>query len=196
MTKIKRTECMKRYFNKLKKAFLLPEYGIKINPIISGGCIRDTLLEKPVKDIDIFLPKNEVDTFLAYFGKSARDCKCTFYWEDTNMKEQYRHSNILATYEIDIYPPTASETFFVNIIVLTDNMTKDEICDRHAFGICQCALDKDGFYFSDAFIKDYINKTMTLMRTEWGYDQTMKYFIRLYNKLKMPMRCQEIGEAF
>lgn len=190
MTKM--TNEMRSYFEDLADTFIAPAQNNRlsdINVVISGGCIRDTVLGKPVKDIDIFISYREVEDYLSLFGKTIKDCKTTFYWEGKKERQDYENVDIVGTYELTI--SNDFNDFEVNIIAMNANYSREQICNRHAFGICRCALDKDGFYFSPEFKKDFRNKTMTLFRTEWGLEQTMRYFFRLYPKLKMPMVLQD-----
>lgn len=177
------TKEMRDYFSELKETFIEPAKDL--NPIISGGCIRDTLLKKTVKDIDIFMSERAILDYLSLFGKTKKDCRTTWYSDNKKARDNYENADIVGTYELLL--SNDFNEFNVNIITMRDNFDAKEICDRHAFGICKCSLSKDGLYLSEEFKEDFYNKQMTLYRTNWGHEQTLKYFMRLYPKLGLPM---------
>lgn len=115
---------------------------------IVGGLLRDSDLNRPFKDIDIFI--NGYDTDLLPQGAEIGD----------------KNAYLLRAYTVNDYP-YKGERYEINLIFMRgDQWTLEKMSDRCDFGICQvgwCPLE-DREYRSDAYVHDKTKKTLTISR--------------------------------
>lgn len=129
---------------------------------IAGGFVRDVICGKPVKDIDIFIPNEPVQT-------ERFETAVLFYnFKKLNGVEYMSQNEVQRVWDID--PMNSHPT---QVIELAPGLTLAERVQVHDFGFCQCWFDENGLHVTEAFIRDYQNKTYTLM-----YCEDMKQYIR------------------
>ena len=67
------------------------------------------------------------------------------------------------------------------------------VTGRFNLGICQAGIDVNGIHTTAYFDADATDHQMTLLRTDWGHEYTMKQFIKLQAKYPWPLRVQHVG---
>jgi len=143
--------------------------------VIGGGAVRDAFHRKPYNDVDIFInfetgalnvdnrdqypplgtPLTN-DDWLKHWGRLLR-CKPTdnirFLGSNYNFGDINNH--ILGVWNI-----IKSRTNYQ--IILISMGTHKYIQDFFDFGICKAYCDGEKMHFTEQFLKDYMQKTITL----------------------------------
>lgn len=111
---------------------------------IVGGFLRDTMDDKPFKDVDIFIPGPEPLT------------------DDDGAELEY---DLSTNYPVEV------DGIELNIIHMNGAHTLDTLLTRCDVGICQIGMDTDGrVYATDEYVNDVANKTLTVTRkSRWGH---------------------------
>ena len=142
--------------------------------IIAGGCLRDHLLHKDVKDVDIFVldrsqndleeclrrnsllaPKipNEEDSWLPEL--SGQGPEYTDFWGENELLGIARSEEDLGGYGYKY------ELISLKTGVLRSEWGMKALVDRFDFGICMIACDGHDLYISSQFEQDRQNKILT-----------------------------------
>lgn len=126
--------------------------------VIAGGSLRDMAHMKPVKDLDIFIQAGSIGE-----AKALND---QLHGVDTDGDEEA------------IYPATMNEVVMVTdynsdknttglpVQLIYVNWLTSRICERFDYALCQIMFDGKELRWTDAYIKDKNNKTMTLVRSD------------------------------
>lgn len=137
--------------------------------IIAGGAIRDSAFDKPVSDVDIFLSFNDRDE-TSGITKDYKNTKWLGYWFDklgANKSTDHAtyiggssslgdmNTNLLAAWEVE-----KNETKYQ--IMLLDKNPELFVEEDFDFGICKAFCDGTKVRFTDKFIKDALNHTITI----------------------------------
>lgn len=102
------------------------EFHMGLRGFIAGGAVRDLILRRPHKDVDIWLP--------AHYEQSASLAAAAHGWKVV-IEHNYVISDLLAVYEYE----NEGETF--NVIVARFQ-TQDEIVGRFDFGISRAVIKR------------------------------------------------------
>lgn len=142
---------------------------------IGGGCLRDLWLNKPIKDIDIFI-LNTNDDDIVEFIKNNNENNLIF----TRDMKSY---NGLSNSEVKrvITYPNQIDNLNVEFIMLDTDLFP--IYKRFDFGICQIIYDGKEILFSGDFLNDIKNKTFTLVRCD--NESQFERSIRRWDKFKI-----------
>lgn len=126
---------------------------------IAGGAVRDTILNKSIRDIDVFMPDACVDEVAAHLRK-------TWKYVKTGEWQQYEGFSDPAMVRVAKFE-NADETIPVCLIGLQPSYAypKSNIA-RFDFGICMAAFDGKNIIRVDAFNTDVEAKTFTLYRAD------------------------------
>jgi hypothetical protein len=129
---------------------------------IAGGYIRDTLLHKPVKDIDVFMIPAEHLHFEASTAEQlAADEDMVVTSESSELSEASLNDHICLTTGI----VKGNIRYPYNFVFLDTYVTPDAILNTFDFGICQIGIDENMEVLAfPEFWKDVLNKTVTLLR--------------------------------
>lgn len=177
----------KAYQDKIEALYNKYIKGFSGQITITGGAVRDIILNKPIRDIDIYILEWNFPEYMAYLD-GLEITEDTFYDDDKASKEDkemYCHlpirRRIVGRYKGDM----------VDILCMRNNfdVTAPSISSLHTVGISQCGIKKDGsIYTSELFHKDVKDKMITMTRLDWGHAKSMKYFMKLYDKYQYPLR--------
>lgn len=169
------------------------EYGII--PLIAGGCIRDTLLNQPVKGIDIFITRSQwlSDTF----DEAENDNSLSSWWNEIAVREGWILEHKADTeYEfqekatgrdiVGVYSYKHPEIDVpYNIIVMDGDKPSKEILGEFDFGICQIGINAYGLStVRKEFVDDLANKTLTATRDQ-PQEQRQMRLARLQEKFPL-----------
>lgn len=157
-------------FRKIQKEF--PD------ALLAGGAVRDLVLNRPIKDGDIFIggTPNKSIIHRKAFDKTHWIQNPTRFWRDLLEDEDWRVYVQLDTYNksndvhvdvvIKLYNPQLTsfdkskiDTF--DIIFLL-KPAKSYFMEDFDFNICKAAYDGSNYLYADGFLKDISNKTITL----------------------------------
>jgi hypothetical protein len=126
---------------------------------IAGGAVRDTILERPIRDIDIFLPHTTGDQAVALL-------RTEFGYVKVGEWKQYEHFSDPAVVRVAKLEK-ADETIPICLIGLTKDLAPDDNIARFDFGVCMAAWDGTGAMITnDDFKRDIESKTFTLCRAD------------------------------
>lgn len=156
---------IKNYFLPIPDAWLLLVYQFsevtRQRIVLSGGALRDLHLQRPPKDLDLFLPYSEENEALVhmlalrlgYSRFQSVDCNYVVNLDGVDYVAGYRH-------------PTKIE---LNFVFLNSDKPFDAtaVATRNDFGICQIATSlsparQPETIVTDAFLKDVEGKTFTI----------------------------------
>lgn len=152
--------------------------------VICGGYARDTILDRPIRDIDLYVCNSmykDVHDHIALAGK--------FEWKliDTD-GDAYVHQSVHQQAEYYLLPGLQRRFGFdvdvVNIVGLGSDIgiKCEDVCSRFNIALSQAGISKDGLYRSDNFDKDVRDKAITVLRTDWGIEGTRKSIKKLWTK--------------
>jgi tRNA nucleotidyltransferase/poly(A) polymerase len=141
--------------------------------LLAGGCLRDTINDVPVNDIDIFVPAGQ--ELLA--GHLLSDTHPTL---GKSIPEPYfTHNDDVRSvqyYEGVGYKP-------VNIIGVTHGTcTVEKQLSRFDFGICRIAYDGERLWKDLSFDRDMADKTFTLT-SEFQTPEQLAYSLGRFERL-------------
>jgi hypothetical protein len=126
---------------------------------IAGGAVRDTILERPIRDIDIFLHPFSGDPAAALLRSKFGYVKVE-EWKQYALFSDPMVARV-AKFE------KADETIPICLIGLAENLTPDDNITRFDFGACMAAWDGTGTMITnDDFKRDIESKTFTLCRAD------------------------------
>lgn len=146
------------------------------NLIISAGCLRDTLSNVPVKDIDVFTESYETE---GLNSKWATQCKT--FAEFCKGVALFRVPSPEYPTIFDICDVVSEQYGIVQIIAIQ----KDPIYDvpNYDFGLSQVFVTPNGLFFSEAAVKDRENKTITFAPSDLSEKAMIRSRDR-FNRLK------------
>jgi hypothetical protein len=122
------------------------------NVMIAGGAVRDALLNKPVKDIDIFIQSKSVDQdLLEKFQKLTNSS----YTKEANT---YGYSNTISV--VDVVDGTCGKPVQ---LVFVASLQKH--FDSFSINLSKVKYTKDGLVMSTGFINDVKHKKITFTPT-------------------------------
>lgn len=152
-------------------------------PVITGGFIRDSILGKKPKDIDVFFRYCSDEDYL---DETFDDLHCAKLEGATYMPQDEVSS---------IWDDFSDETP-VQYIMLQKNVYFEERVRQFDFGFCQCWYDGNKLHTTEAFDKDIAEGTMTLTFCE-DYVQFKRSMRRAERfKVKFPDRKLVIPDEF
>jgi hypothetical protein len=142
---------------------------------VSGGCMRDMILKREIKDIDIFIHHDafeETDRdFLINRGFSlSRSISGGSGFSDPTVRAANDYK--------------APGGIMVSLISMAKPMTISEHLERHDFGICRVAFDGRTIIRHPDFDRDAAAQEFVLRRCEsqWQFDRSLARYARLSKK--------------
>ncbi|MDF0504855.1 hypothetical protein POK33_29400 [Burkholderia cenocepacia] len=181
----------------------LQEVGVK--GLIAGGAVRDHILGKPVKDIDVFVAHDSdvVSKLQTAFGVLHVSPSLAAEYIGEAGQSEVQH-----VYEVSFGddPFGQFNRAPTQVIVLAPGMDPLDRVKHHDFGICQCWYEgsPNGVMAStEAFLDDYRQKFFTLSHCEdqQQFDRSMRRWERFKERfpefsLYVPFRFREYMEVF
>ncbi len=141
--------------------------------VLAGGAVRDTILGKQVKDLDIFVTATP----------GLRECLIREFgaWDKIQDIPEAYTKGMKGVYSVLAFdPPSALRTPPINIILLRRARTPLEVVQRMDFGICQaCHTLAFGTEATNAFLVDAMQWTFTLVAPNADDARNMRRFRRL-----------------
>jgi hypothetical protein len=133
----------------------------EINPTahIAGGAVRDTLLERPIKDIDVFMPDTATDA-------AAKLLRHEFGYVKVGEWAQYLGFSDPAIARLAKFEK-ADETMPISLIGLSAKVKGiEDNLSRFDFGICMAAWDGEKVIALPEYYRDIEAKSFTLCRAD------------------------------
>jgi hypothetical protein len=170
--------------------------------VICGGYVRDTICDKAIRDIDLYICGGDYSGVRSFL--SDEPWAAMTFDEGSN---EYQHQAIVKQEEFELKPELHADlpTHTINLIGLRDdyhdkNLNVSAVIGRFNLGICKAGIEMSSgrIVIEDEFRRDYKDKQITLYRTDWGYEASLKQFIKLQAKYPWPLRVhkQEDDIAF
>jgi len=138
-----------------------------IDGLIAGGAVRDHILNKPVRDIDVFVEyRADIEQRL----EQAYGIGCV----NRMMAAEYAGNEVKHVFEVMSDSLTDVP---VQVIVLNEGLTPGDRAAHHDFGICQCwylgggTFDWTGAFLSD---KELGRFTLTHCEGQGEFDRSMR----------------------
>jgi hypothetical protein len=130
------------------------------HPHIAGGAVRDTLLERQIRDVDIFLHDDACD-------KAADLLRSRFDYVKTGAWVRYEGFSDPLVQRVAKFEK-ADETIPICLIGLAEDLSPYDNIARFDFGVCMAAWQGgDHFITKDPrFLRDIESKTFTLCRAD------------------------------
>lgn len=164
--------------------------------VICGGYARDTIMKQPIRDVDLYMSERGYNAVLSMLGDIGPNDPVSTTLEDTDPR--YKHQSIVRQREFSL---SAGHSFVlptqtINLIGLHEDteVSVENVTSRFNLGICKAGIDLNGISVTDDFRADYRDKQITLLRTDWGHEGTLKQFIKLQKKYPWPMRIREVPD--
>jgi hypothetical protein len=169
-----------------------------IDAVVAGGYARDSFHEKPVRDVDLYV--SEEDFWSAadeLFGVEQKRMVQNVEVDQDSV--EYLHQSIVRQFEHELQSTLSFglPTRLINLIGVNSAcaVTIEDIIGRYNLGICKIGIDHSGMMANSDFGIDTHDKQITLLRTGWGHEATMKQFLKLQAKYPWPLRVRK-EEAF
>ena len=164
---------------------------------VAGGAVRDTLLDKPIRDIDVFVDDVAVD-------EVATMLRSNFGYVKTGEWVEYLGFSDPAMTRVAKFEK-AEETIPLCIIGLKSRYASPEAnISRFDFGVCMAAFDGESTLRAAEFDDDVNDKAFTLLRAD--NFQQFAYSMSRYKKitsdryqgwtLSVPGTFQELAEGY
>jgi hypothetical protein len=159
--------------------------------VICGGYVRDTICDKPIRDIDLYVAEGDYEAvYLMLSGTHA------FLSEINESSPEYVHQNVAHQEEFDLIDNLRADlpTDRINLIGLRHHEDKTlnvgAVISKFNLGICKAGIELTAgrIVIGDEFRRDYKDKQITLYRTDWGHEASLKQFIKLQEKYPWPLR--------
>jgi hypothetical protein len=128
------------------------------NVHIAGGAVRDTLLERPIRDVDIFLHDDVSDA-------AADLLRVDFGYVKVGQWVQYEHFSDPMVARVAKFEK-ADETIPICLIGLAEDLDVQSNVARFDFGVCMAAWDGNNIFSDERFKRDVETKTFTLCRAD------------------------------
>jgi hypothetical protein len=125
---------------------------------IAGGAVRDSLLDRPIKDIDLFLNDAATDA-------TATLMRSQFSFVKVGEWKSYERFSDPAVARLAKFEK-ADETIPVCLIGLNMAQAMQDNVRRFDFGICMAGWDGEGVYTAPEYQRDMEAKTFTLCRAD------------------------------
>jgi hypothetical protein len=149
---------MLNHYNQILKTIR----GLDPSAHIAGGAVRDTLLERPIKDIDLFLGE-------FFTNEAAALLRSQFGYVKVGEWKSYEMFSDPAVVRVAKFEK-ADETIPLCLIglhhELREGRTMQENLDRFDFGICMAGWDGTEVYTAPEYKADIERKTFTLCRAD------------------------------
>ena len=152
----------------------LPRAPLKGPIHIAGGAVRDTILERPIRDIDLFMPNVSIDAAVALlrdkFGY-VKVGKWTRY-------KKFSDPSVVRVAKLE----RVDTTIPISLIGLAQDLDARANIARFDFGVCMAAWDGGSFFvMDDKFKRDADNETFTLCRADnlAQFSHSMERFAKL-----------------
>ncbi|SMG43374.1 hypothetical protein [Paraburkholderia susongensis] len=159
--------------------------AVGVQGLIAGGAVRDHLLNRPVKDIDVFVPHSEGIQRKLQEAFGVLHVNPLISAEYAGAGGEVEH-----VYEINIssdpFDPDAGRPP-LQVIVLASGLDPEERARHHDFGICQCWYRGNGqFGQTLAFTNDLMHKRFTLSHCEdqQQFDRSMRRWARFSERFE------------
>ena len=129
-------------------------------PHIAGGAVRDTILERPIRDVDIFLHEPAAD-------EAAALLRSEFGYVKVGEWKRYAGFSDPLVERVAKFEK-ADETIPVCLIGLKEDLTPEDNVERFDFGVCMAYWQggSRSIQTTDQFKKDVEQQTFTLYRAD------------------------------
>jgi hypothetical protein len=140
---------------------------------IGGGAVRDTIIGKPIRDVDVFIGPDRKDHVAAMLRAEFKYVKVG-EWEQYELFSD-KIIDRVAKFE------HADETIPIAVIALKEPLAVRANLARFDFGVCMCGWDGDEVIETPAFRHDLEKKVFTLHRAD--HEAQFSYSMRRYERL-------------
>ena len=144
--------------------------------IVAGGCLRDTIMHRPVNDIDVFVPEDDVWRARRAIRETHPECVRSIPEPYFVFNTEVRSVDYYAPKSGVVWPP-------VNIIGVTNGTcTPEQQLERFDFGICRVAFDGVRLWKDLAFDRDQRDETFSLLVSQ--STRQREYSLARYERLQ------------
>lgn len=175
--------------------------AVGVKGLIAGGAVRDHLLNRPVKDIDVFVPYSEdiEQKLQAAFGVLHVNPLISAEYAGAGGEVEHVYEVAISS---DPFEPDGGRPP-LQVIVLAPGLDPVDRARHHDFGICQCwYLGKGQFGETLAFTNDVMNQRFTLSHCEdqQQFDRSMRRWGRFRERfdgfyLYVPFEFMEFNQG-
>jgi len=158
--------------------------------------MRDNALGRPWRDIDVYVRSCD------YPDAEEHLCDPDLDWADMpgvhfdKGNPAYDHQLISNQREFTskLVEPIKGAT--INLIgVRSDKLSVESVVSKFNLGICMIGTNGVGAYIDKRFTLDMADQQITLYRSEWGHEGSMKQWIKLQQKYPWPLRLDTTAQT-
>ena len=159
------------------------------NAVIVGGAVRDALIDRPSKDIDVFVPAPDFEHLIFRLNMGLPKDRFTLArsW-DPEYAHWFKGSDPtllgVTTWRVEGIEADVQIMGVACPQMLSSNFPT-WVCERADFGLCRVGYTIGQIVYGNGFCDDYRNKRMTLLRadSEDQHAASMRRLRRLAKKL-------------
>ena len=159
------------HFAKLDRILAVVRWAFPTShPVIGGGALRDHLLNRPIKDVDVFLRAKDHDNLDSELTKRIRPPLLAQLYGRPDMHGAWDFQQILEGFQVQL--------------ILAEFETKEDLAHTFDLGLSRVTYDETGLYVTSEFDADAINKVFRVYRADNNYElkRTLRRIERLSEK--------------
>lgn len=161
--------------------------SVGIRSVVCGGYARDTLLDRPIKDVDLSVPHADYHRTVDLLRQPTYNPHAEWLPADD---ARYVHAGICVQeeFELDGDLEFGLPTRTIHVRGQRYDVDGPGVVSHVNFGLCKAYIDAEGPRGTDDFWADVRDEQITLLRTDWGLEGSLKHFLRMQKKYPWPMR--------
>lgn len=159
---------------KLRELVQLTSRCLKKPVLVAGGAPRDILHNKPVRDIDIFVPDYYSGSVKSLI--SALRCVDVVYAQ-FNASNEYSKQGLRMSWLVTL--PTGFHMYPIQLIAFAEEPI--EVVKQFDFGLCQVWIDGRRLGWTQKYSRDHDNQRMTYQEND-GRSLSRKRLLQLQEK--------------
>ena len=125
-------------------------------PVIGGGALRDSILGRPIKDVDVFIRAQDYSTLDSELTRRINPPIMARMYGRPDMHGAWNFIQNIEGYEVQV--------------ILADFENKEDLAHTFDIGLSRVTYDGEFLYVSDEFLQDAADKKFRIRRADNQYE--------------------------
>lgn len=138
------------------------------HPVIGGGALRDSILNRPIKDVDVFMRAKDHITLDSELTRKIHTPIIYQLYGRSDMYGAWNLSQQIEGYDVQL--------------ILADFEQKEDLAHTFDIGLSRVTYDGDSLYVSDEFLTDAADKALRIRRAD--NDHELERSLRRVERLR------------